>query len=103
MTTSTVSRTFVVFMRAVFCRMQTKLTLWLDEQLVKQAEQHAKQAGRSISEMVADYLSAIVSAEPQPSKLAPKVAQLMGALEGAGVDEADYHAHLEGKYLEDDV
>ena len=83
--------------------MQTKLTLRLDDQLVRQAKQHAKQTGCSVSQMVADYFSAIVSVESQPSTLTPKVSRLMGALEGAGVDQADYHAHLERKYLEGDV
>ena len=82
--------------------MQTKLTLRL-AQLVRQAKRHARQAGCSVSQMVADYFAAIVSVEAQPLKLTPKVSQLMGALEGAGVDEADYHAYLKRKYLEGDV
>ena len=79
--------------------MQTKLTLRLDDQLVRQAKQHAKQAGCSVSQLVADYFAAIVSSAPRPPVLSPKVAELMGALEGARVDEADYHAYLERKYL----
>lgn len=49
--------------------------------------------------MVSDYFAAIASAEARPSTLAPKVSTLMGALEGAAVDEADYRAHLERKYV----
>ena len=79
--------------------MQTKLTLRLDDQLVRAAKRHAKQAGCSVSQMVSDYFAAIAAAESPPSTLTPKVSQLMGALEGAGVVEADYHAHLERKYL----
>ena len=79
--------------------MRTKLTLRLEGQLVKAAKQHARQTGCSVSQMVSDYSAAIASAEPQPSTLAPKVAQLMGALKGADVDETDYYAHLERKYL----
>ena len=41
----------------------------------------------------------IASAESRPLTLTPKVSQLMGALEGADVDETDYHAHLERKHL----
>ena len=36
--------------------MRTKLTLRLDDQLVKVAKQHARQAGCSVSQMVSDYL-----------------------------------------------
>ena len=79
--------------------MQTKLTLRLDDQLVGAAKQHARQAGCSVSQMVSGYFAAIASAESRPPPLAPKVSQLMGALEGAGVDETDYHAHLERKCL----
>lgn len=79
--------------------MQTKLTLRLDDQLVEAAKQHAKQAGCSVSQMVADYFAAIAAAKSSPpSTLTPKVSQLMGALDGAGVDETDYRAHLERKY-----
>ena len=76
-----------------------KLTLRLDDQLVRAAKQHARQSGRSVSQMVSDYFAAIASAESQPSTLTPKVAQLMGALEGVGVDKTHYHACLERKYL----
>ena len=78
--------------------MQTKLTLRLDDRLVQAAKQHARQTGRSVSQMVADYFAAIASGESQPSTLTPKVSRLMGALKGAGVDEAAHRAHLERKY-----
>lgn len=79
--------------------MQTKLTLRLDDQLVRAAKQHARQAGCSVSQMVSDYFAAIAAAEPQRSTLAPNVSRLMGALKEAGLDETDYRAHLEGKYV----
>ena len=79
--------------------MQTKLTLRLDDQLVRAAKRQARQAGCSVSQMVSDYFAAIASAEARPSTLAPKVSKLMGALEGAAVDEEDYRAHLERKYV----
>lgn len=79
--------------------MQTKLTLRLDDQLVRAAKQHARQTGCSVSQMVADYFAIIAAGKSQPSALAPKVSLLMGALEGAGVDETDYRAYLERKHL----
>ena len=79
--------------------MQTELTIRLDDQLVRAAQRHARQTGRTVSQLVADYFAAIASVASRPSPLAPKVSQLMGALEGAGVDETDYYAHLERKYL----
>lgn len=79
--------------------MQTKLTLRMDDQLVRAAKQHARQAGCSVSQMVADYFAAIVAAESPRSPLTPNVSRLMGALKEAGLYEADYRAHLEGKYV----
>ena len=79
--------------------MQTKLTLRLDDHLVRAAKRHAKRAGCSVSQLVSGY-AAIAAAEARPStSMAPKVSGLMGALEGSGVDDADYRAHLERKYL----
>ena len=80
--------------------MQTKLTLRLDDHLVRAAKRHAKRAGCSVSLLVSGYFAAIAAAEARPStSMAPKVSGLMGALEGSGVDDADYRAHLERKYL----
>lgn len=79
--------------------MQTKLTLRMDDQLVRAAKQHARQAGCSVSQMVSDYFAAIAAAESPQSPLTPNVSRLMGALKEAGLDEADYRAHLEGKYV----
>ena len=36
--------------------MQTKLTLRLDEELIKFAKVYAKERGKSLSQIVADYL-----------------------------------------------
>lgn len=79
--------------------MRTKLTLRVDDQLVRAAKRHAQQAGCSVSQMVSDYFAAIASAESQPLTLTPKVSELMGALKGADVDETDYGAYLERKYF----
>ena len=79
--------------------MQTKLTLRMDDQLVRAAKQHARQSGCSVSRMVSDYFAAIVAAEFPRSTLTPKVSRLMGSLKDASLDEADYRAHLEGKYV----
>ena len=51
--------------------MQTKLTLRLDDQLVKDAKQHARQTGKSLSQMVTEYFSAVTSPEAAPSELTP--------------------------------
>ena len=70
--------------------MQTKLTLRLDDQLVKDAKQHARQTGKSLSQMVTEYFSAVTSPEAAPSELTPTVSKLKGVLAETKVDVDDY-------------
>lgn len=78
--------------------MQTKLTLRLDGRLVRHAKQYAERSGKSLSQMVAEYFSAITSPKGSPSELTPAVSKLKGALEGTGVAPEDYGAYLEEKH-----
>lgn len=78
--------------------MQTKLTLRLDAQLIERAKNHAKERGKSVSQMVADYF-ALLGQEEQSETLAPLTRSLYGALQGADVEKEDYHRYLEEKYL----
>ncbi len=80
--------------------MQTKLTLRLEATLMQQAKSYAKHRGKSLSQLVADYFTLLVADEERvEQKLAPITRSLKGALYGSGVDEKDYHKHLEEKYL----
>ncbi len=79
--------------------MQTKLTLRLDDELIAAAKEHAKGAGKSLSQMVADYFEAITKVRREPVEMTPTVARLRGSWKGSGVDERDYYAYLEEKYL----
>lgn len=80
--------------------MQRKLTLRLDENLIQRAKSYSERAGKSISQIVADYF-ALLDGEPviKASELTPMVRSLKGSLKGAKVDESDYRRHLEDKYL----
>ena len=80
--------------------MHTKLTLRLDEKLVRRAKAHAKRAGKSVSQMVADYFALLgVQPEDDALELTPTVRSLKGALRGAEIDAEDYRRHLREKYL----
>ncbi len=80
--------------------MQTKLTLRLDDQLIEDAKQHARRSGKSLSQMVAEYFSAVTSPpRPDAGELTPTVSRLKGALAGRKVDRDDYRAYLEDKHL----
>jgi hypothetical protein len=80
--------------------MRAKLTLRLDEDLIRRAKSSAKRRGKSVSQMVADYLASLEAKPREPGlEVTPIVRSLKGALRGAHLDLEDYHRHLEDKYL----
>ena len=78
--------------------MQTRLTLRLDAQLVKDAKRYARQAGKSLSQMVTEYFSALTLPEAAAGELTPAASRLKGSLAGTKVEMDDYRAYLEGKH-----
>lgn len=78
--------------------MQTKLTLRLESKLIEQAKEHAKQQGKSLSQVVADYFK-VFSQDNDKQKIAPITCSLIGVLESSSSDKSDYKKHLEEKYL----
>ncbi|MBM3932874.1 MAG: hypothetical protein FJ319_00970 [SAR202 cluster bacterium] len=78
--------------------MQTKLTIHLDEDLIKYAEEYAKEHGTSVSEMVAAYI-AVLKSRPEKAHLdLPEVVKrLRGAAKGPA-DEEDYYRYPESKH-----
>ena len=80
--------------------MQTKLTLRLDDELIKRAKSYAKKSGKSVSQIVAGYFSLLgEEMDEEKSELTPIVQSLKGSLKGASVGKKDYHKYLEEKYL----
>ncbi|HYX09678.1 MAG TPA: DUF6364 family protein [Bacteroidales bacterium] len=80
--------------------MKNKLTLRLDDSLIRRAKKHAKQQGTSVSQMVADYFALIETEQPSTDHgLPPITASLAGILKNQEVQEKDYKKHLEEKYL----
>lgn len=80
--------------------MQTKLTLRLDDQLIEHAKSYAARAGKSVSQIVADYFKLLTSEKKKglPSS-APVTQSLRGLLRESKLDEKDYKKSLEKKYL----
>jgi len=80
--------------------MHTKLTLRVEERLIERAKAYAKESGRSVSQLIADYL-ALLPERPGGglARLAPIVRSLRGLLRGADVDRADFRRHLEKGHL----
>jgi len=79
--------------------MKKKLTLRLDDSLIKQAKEYAREKGTSVSQMVADYFSALEAGTDVTQQLSPKTVSLIGILKDLDVEESDYKDYLEEKYL----
>ena len=80
--------------------MQTKLTLRLEDQLIEQAKSYAARAGKSVSQVVADYFRVLTSDRSNAvTPTSPVTQSLRGLLRGANLDEKDYRSYLEEKHL----
>jgi hypothetical protein len=80
--------------------MSSKLTLRLDDDLIKSAKKYSAKTGKSLSRIVADLFQMIKNEKlKEEYPLTPTVRSLKGALKGKGVDEQDYKKYLEEKYL----
>jgi hypothetical protein len=80
--------------------MQTKLTLRLEEELIRKAKRFSRKSGKSVSRLVAEYFMMLDAPSPdETAEITPKVAALKGILKGTGVLEEDYRRHLEERHL----
>ena len=75
--------------------MKAKLTLTFDPLVLAAAKRYAAEAGTSVSQIVQDYLIAIVAA-PLRATEPPVLARLRGSMRG--VDLEDHRRHLVEKY-----
>ena len=80
--------------------MQTKLTLRMDEDVVRKAKMAAKRRGKSVSRMVAEFIESIGTRPDSKKVLPPTTASLVGILRGKAISEEDYKEHLREKHLE---
>jgi hypothetical protein len=80
----------------------TKLTLRIEEELIKKAKDYSKKQGKSLSQLVADYFSLLnqnTIAYDNHIPTTPLVNELKGCLKNLNVNEQNYYKHLEDKYL----
>ena len=81
--------------------METKLTLRLDEEIIKSAKIYAKKNKISVSKMVSNYLNSLTSSEKETYPISPIVKELSGIISpeidtSSLIDE--YHVHLQEKH-----
>jgi hypothetical protein len=75
--------------------MATKLTLQMDEELIRFGKRWARSHGKSLSALVADFLS-LLEKLPEEGGLPPATRRLLGVAQG--VDASDYRQYVEEKY-----
>ena len=78
--------------------MNVKLTLRLDEELIRSAKRYAGRSGKSVSRLVADYFAVIEAGEETDLSITPRVQSLLGALSGASANEQEHRRELEEKH-----
>lgn len=79
--------------------MNTKLTLRLDEDVIRRAKEYSQEVGKPVSRLVEDYFRAVTAVAPVEKPVPPLVKSLRGCIKGSGLDEDDYREYLEEKYL----
>ncbi len=60
--------------------MTTKLTLTMEDGVIDSAKKYARQKGKSLSDIVENYLKSIATPEDTTEKLSPKVIKMMGVI-----------------------
>jgi hypothetical protein len=60
--------------------MTTKLILTMEERVIKKASSYAEQTGRSLSELVENYLKTLVSEEKDTKHVSPKLQKIIGVV-----------------------
>lgn len=59
--------------------MNTKLTLTVEKSIIERAKTYAKNTGRSLSEIIENYLATITQ-ETSTNELSPKLKKIVGAV-----------------------
>lgn len=60
--------------------MTTKLTLTIEQEVIKTAKRYAQKKGRSLSDLVESYLKTLSGKENNADELSPRVKRLVGAI-----------------------
>lgn len=61
--------------------MTTKLTLTIDDSVIATAKEFAKNNGKSLSQIVENYLVTLTATDKTEEEISPRILNLMGAIE----------------------
>lgn len=81
--------------------MTSKLTLTVEEEIIKKAKSYAKQTGRSLSELVENYLSTLTDENKNIQQISPKLQKIIGAvkLPSDFNEKTELRTYFEKKHL----
>jgi hypothetical protein len=77
---------------------ETKLTLKLDQKVIKSVKLYAESNNRTLSRLVEDYFRKLVEENEPPKKYSPLVEELSGVISEKDLKNLDYVSYLEKKY-----
>ncbi len=72
--------------------MNTKLTLTIEQTIIKKAKSYAKEKGRSLSDIIENYLKAITKEQKIEEELSPFITSLRGSFKSP--ESFDYKKEL---------
>lgn len=78
--------------------MYTKLTLEIEDQLIREIEAYAKEKNKLVSQIIAEYFQELVR-HKKSNPIPPATQSLIGILQNSHVDTDNYKQHLQDKYL----
>ena len=79
--------------------MNTKLTLNLNKEVLKQAKNYAKDNKLSLSKLIENYLGSLSKSSGDKPKISPLVESLTGVIPNENYDDKkDYKDHISQKY-----
>jgi hypothetical protein len=61
--------------------MTTKLTLTIDDSVISVAKKYAKSKGKSLSDIVENYLMTLTAKESKEEPISPRILKLMGVID----------------------
>ncbi len=78
--------------------MNSKLTLRMDDGLIALAKAEAARRGKSVSQMVGEFIDLLGHAKAPVQKLPPVTSSIRGILKDPSLSEESYKKHLQDKY-----
>lgn len=78
--------------------MNSKLTLRMDDGLIALAKAEAARRGKSVSQMVGEFIALLGHTKEPVQKTPPVTSSIRGILKGSALSEESYKKHLQDKH-----